>query len=97
VNAACFRHGACPRLRVTSNETPQRRERASFAASVQGGRRQADNHERGRIGFLLLRYVEDPWNAGNPDALDEVRADDLELGSGMDPDGLKEFIHAVPR
>ena len=52
---------------------------------------------RGRIGFLLLRYVEDPWNAGNPDALDEVRADDLELGSGMDPDGLKEFIHAVPR
>ena len=37
---------------------------------------------RGRIGFLLQRYVEDPWNAGNPDALDEVRTDDLELGSG---------------
>ena len=36
----------------------------------------------GRIGFLLQRYVEDPWNAGNPDALDEMRADDLELGSG---------------
>jgi hypothetical protein len=35
-----------------------------------------------QIGSLLQRYVEDPWNAGNTDALDEVAADDFELGSG---------------
>jgi hypothetical protein len=49
-----------------------------------------------QIRFLMQRYVQDPWNAGSLDALDEVTADDFEL-EGMKLDDFKDFIRGVRR
>jgi steroid delta-isomerase-like uncharacterized protein len=50
-----------------------------------------------QISVLMKRYVEDPWNAGELDALDEVTADGYELEGGMNLDDFKEFIRGVRR
>jgi hypothetical protein len=97
VNAARFRHGACPRLGVTSNQTPQGRGRGGrLRRRVQGGRRQADDHDRGtdRVPAVALRRG--PLERGKPRALDEVTADDFELGSGG-PGRFQGVHHVVPR
>jgi steroid delta-isomerase-like uncharacterized protein len=45
-----------------------------------------------QVRVLLRRYVEDPWNVGDLDALDEVTADDFELQGGRNLEEFKEII-----
>lgn len=49
----------------------------------------------GQIKFLMRRFVEDPWNEGDLDALDEVTADDYRLGADGTLDDLKGIIQEL--